>query len=484
VGPLLAVLTLAACSPEFEAEPTLTDAFREASIQYQVPRDLLVAMSWTLTRLDDRGGMVAETGAVGLMDLRVNGEDPSTTAASQASGLAVSDIENSSASNIDAAAALMRQWADDRETVTGVTVDNLEAWYPLVAAWSGVDDPLIAEGFAAQVYGLLSMGQILTAPDGEVLTVEPTPLDWINARQPFGGSGLVAQYVPASTSNYTNDNRGPTDIDMIVVHTMEGSYSGAISWFQNSASGASAHYMVRSSDGQITQMVDEEDVAWHAGDWDTNARSIGIEHEGYVSNPSEWYTTAMYEASAALARDIADRNGVPLDRSHIIGHYEVPGCSNPGGGGVSCHTDPGSGWDWDRYLDLIKSGTAGGGSGPVLLKDGVKTGSFEAKVTAELHGVTRTCSGPITGSATAGRLYLTATCYLEWNGKSGDFPITWSAEGLDTSINGTMAVESYADSYGGDLNADGSTYARYSGSKELGGDVGRISYEVTVLTDP
>ena len=43
-----------------------------------------------------------------------------------------------------------------------------------------------------------------------------------------------------------------------------------------SSAAVSAHYGVRSSDGDLTQMVDEADIAWHAGDWDTNARSIGI----------------------------------------------------------------------------------------------------------------------------------------------------------------------------------------------------------------
>src|SRR5688572_24364985 len=70
----------------------------------------------------------------------------------------------------------------------------------------------------------------------------------------------------------------------------------------------------------------------------------------------------MYERSAALTVDIASRQGVSLDRSHIIGHVEVPGCSSGSGGGASCHTDPGGGWDWDYYMELVngETGTAGG----------------------------------------------------------------------------------------------------------------------------
>jgi hypothetical protein len=61
----------------------------------------------------------------------------------------------------------------------------------------------------------------------------------------------------------------------------------------------SSHYVVRSSDGQITQMVAEKDTAWHARS--ANPYSIGIEHEGYVDQPS-WFTDAMYRSSAALTR--------------------------------------------------------------------------------------------------------------------------------------------------------------------------------------
>jgi MYXO-CTERM domain-containing protein len=70
----------------------------------------------------------------------------------------------------------------------------------------------------------------------------------------------------------------------------------------------------------------------------------------------------MYAQSAALVVDIATRQGVPLDRSHIIAHYEVPGCNSPGGGGAGCHTDPGTGWDWDRFMALVNGevGEAGG----------------------------------------------------------------------------------------------------------------------------
>jgi len=168
--------------------------------------------------------------------------------------------------------------------------------------------------------------------------------------QVFGGvkpdySGAAA-FVPAYSGNYTNDSRGSNDIDTIVIHVCEGYYNGSISWFKNPSAKCSAHYVIRSSDGQITQMVKEEDIAWHAGNWSYNCKSIGIEHEGFCyNNPQKWFTEAMYQESAKLVRDIARRNNIPLDRQHIIGHNQVPY--------PSTHTDPGPSWDWNHYMTLI-----------------------------------------------------------------------------------------------------------------------------------
>ena len=166
---------------------------------------------------------------------------------------------------------------------------------------------------------------------------------------------FVNQFIPADNSNYTDANR-PSDypIKKIIIHTTEGSYSGAISWFQNPSANASAHYVLRSSDGHSTQMVCHKDIAWHAGNWNYNTRSIGIEHEGYV-NQNGWYTDTLYKVSARIARTLSNLYSIPKirDTSAILGHNQVPGCNVPGGGGYSCHTDPGRYWDWKYYIALV-----------------------------------------------------------------------------------------------------------------------------------
>jgi len=154
----------------------------------------------------------------------------------------------------------------------------------------------------------------------------------------------LAEWVPASTSNYTASNR-PTSypLNYVVIHVTQEDYSDTLSIFQNPQKKVSAHYLVRSADGHVAQCVRERDIGWHAGNWDYNSRSIGIEHEGWVDKPA-YFTDSLYEESAKLTSAICSKYGIPKNRSHIIGHYEVPG---------SDHTDPGTNWDWTRFIRLI-----------------------------------------------------------------------------------------------------------------------------------
>lgn len=144
-------------------------------------------------------------------------------------------------------------------------------------------------------------------------------------------------------------------ISYIVIHTTEGSSDSAIQRFQSPSSRVSAHYII-SSDGRITQMVREKDIAWHSGNREYNRLSIGIEHEAYSGQPATM-TDAMYRSSAALTRYLCLKYEIPLDRGHIIGHDEVPHPRDAGRfGGVDGHSDPGPHWDWNRFMELVAQG--------------------------------------------------------------------------------------------------------------------------------
>ena len=163
---------------------------------------------------------------------------------------------------------------------------------------------------------------------------------------------------PADPSNYSSRTTNPTHI---AIHTIQGRYASAINWFKNPSANVSAHYVI-SSWGEVTQMVCEEDKAWHVGT--ENNYTIGYEHEGWVSDPV-WYTDTMYGTSAYLTRDVCQDWNIPRIRVAWFpwaATTEYASASRPG----ACvrikghqhypnqtHTDPGANWDWEFYFRKI-----------------------------------------------------------------------------------------------------------------------------------
>jgi N-acetyl-anhydromuramyl-L-alanine amidase AmpD len=148
-----------------------------------------------------------------------------------------------------------------------------------------------------------------------------------------------SEYLPTHTNYW--EGRDGASIDYIVIHYTDISYARTLRAFNTLTSDVSAHYVIR-GDGHIAQIVHEADTAWHSGNVYYNRHSIGIELElDRVTNPV--FTAEEYYAAAALVCAISARQGVPLDREHVIGHNEVPG---------STHTDPGPTWDWPHFMWL------------------------------------------------------------------------------------------------------------------------------------
>ena len=166
-------------------------------------------------------------------------------------------------------------------------------------------------------------------------------------------------WVAADPSNFSS--RAGTSISAITIHDIEGTYAGAISWFQNPISNVSAHYCLRSIDGQVTQMVCESDKAWHVGT--ENPYTVGLEHEGKADYEG-WYTEAMYQSSASVCLNTMNNYGIDPLRSHqgppeyginilgscikLKGHQHFSGTS---------HRDPGLNWDWAYFYRLLNDGT-------------------------------------------------------------------------------------------------------------------------------
>jgi N-acetyl-anhydromuramyl-L-alanine amidase AmpD len=223
---------------------------------------------------------------------------------------------------------------------------ELNGWQEAVAEYGDTDL------YAQEVFQTLQEGASATISTGESLQLSPRGVD---VPQIFTAQGRAdygrAVWRPAHWSNYTNAKRGVAKIDKIVIHVAQGSYSATINWFQDRRASGSAHYVV-SRRGGVAQCVRNQDIAWHAGWWKTNKRSIGIEHAGHIGNPRS-FTPRMYHSSAKLSAYLCRRFNIPVNHRHIIGHNQVPGCRSAGGG-VSCHRDPGRHWDWEKYLRLVR----------------------------------------------------------------------------------------------------------------------------------
>ncbi|HEV8249631.1 MAG TPA: N-acetylmuramoyl-L-alanine amidase [Gaiellaceae bacterium] len=153
--------------------------------------------------------------------------------------------------------------------------------------------------------------------------------------------------------NYTKAHRPPTGIRVIVIHATEGPFWPSVRWLRNEHAHASSHFIV-SRRGRIIQLVHTSDIAWHAGNMAVNRVSLGIEHVGQVDDPAG-FTDREYKASARLVAYYARAALMPVDRTHIIGHSEVPDPFDPTQfGGADHHTDPGAYWNWDKYMRLVR----------------------------------------------------------------------------------------------------------------------------------
>ncbi|MFT4976870.1 MAG: hypothetical protein ACI8S6_002775 [Myxococcota bacterium] len=445
--PSTLLFLLTGCSAPFvetaaEVPSSLDTSFQRAAAEYSIPRDLLVALAWSTSRLQHDAGLhdhgLAAHGMMGLREEISGG--PSLERAAWRLGVAPEALMADPELNILGAAAELRAAADAYTEANDLPVDTLEEWAGVIGWYAGVDHAGLQRSFGKEIFSIIEQGLDVTLDSGESIRIDARPINIPGYDlQPVGSTSSdywgTANFVAAHSGNYSNASRSASDIHSIVVHTAQGSYSSVSSWFANSAASSSAHYVIRSSDGEVTQMVWEEDVAWHAGHSATNWDSIGIEQEGYIEAPGTWYTDEMYASLAALISDICDRYSIPRDRDHIIGHNEVPGCAYSGGG-ASCHSDPGSGFDWDKLMSLLSTNNSGSGSG-------TSTGSGSSSGdTGSLVGYVREndiydSSAGISGatvSLSTGEAYTTsADGWFRFDGvPTGAVDLTVSASGFET----------------------------------------------------
>ncbi|MEU5534365.1 peptidoglycan recognition family protein [Streptomyces sp. NPDC020362] len=386
----------------------LQHAYATAADEYHVPLSVLLAVSYLQSRWDTHAGAPSVSGGYGPMHLTdartalattehlaegtedARGDTaraalhpdirlPAASAlparlktlprAAGLTGLAAARLRSDPAANIAGGAALLA--AAQKELGEPFSSDPAD-WYGAVARFSGADDAATAAAYANDVYDVLHTGEERTTDDGQlvVLAAQPhvvadtaqlklaglrtVPADGTECPRSVSCEWIPAPYAQFGDDDYGNhdlgDRPGSQSIKYIVIHDTEGTWDGVLHLVQDPTY-VSWNYTIRSTDGLIAQHVKAADVAWHAGNWYVNAKSVGIEHEGFLAAPDAWYTEAMYRSSARLVKYLARTYDIPLDRQHILGHDNVPGPTTSTIPGM--HTDPGPYWDWRHYFHLL-----------------------------------------------------------------------------------------------------------------------------------
>ena len=368
---------------------------QEMNLAYQqypnVPRGMLEAVSYKMTRFAHLDNNTPESclelpRVYTVMGLTENGKGyfrSNLQRVAQLSGFSVAQIKSSPQISILAYAAAYSQLLQNM----GIAPNDINEHDRIIAELSEIPldhDPVNQFAMDARLFDIFRNFKNSSAPLAPAVNLETifgvnnlkvlssTNIDILDAgvtanNVRYNAQFRTSEYGPAiwnPTPSCNYSSRGGTAISAVVIHTTQGTYGGAISWAKNCSSNISFHYIVRSSDGQITQMLLEAKKGWHART--ANPYTIGIEHEGYVNNPSSWYTNAMYNSSAALVRDITQSGyGILPTRTYfgpgttgtsvtlgscvkIKGHQHYPAQS---------HNDPGPGWNWKKYYLLINNAT-------------------------------------------------------------------------------------------------------------------------------
>jgi len=117
------------------------------------------------------------------------------------------------------------------------------------------------------------------------------------------------------------DERRPNLV--VLHHTSDSTLDEALTTLTTPERKVSAHYLI-GRDGEIVQLVEEKDRAWHAGQswWggntDINSASIGIELDNDGEEP---FPDAQIDVLLTLLGDLQQRYNIP--RANFVGHADV-----------------------------------------------------------------------------------------------------------------------------------------------------------------
>ncbi|MBO0779287.1 MAG: N-acetylmuramoyl-L-alanine amidase [Ktedonobacteraceae bacterium] len=384
---------------------SISAVFDQAASASGVPASLLKALCYMEGRLSNHGGSPSVDGGYGCMHLVTNDPNASALKGGKDGGIGTNMTQSGRADTLDSAAKDLGVTTDQLKTDLATNIRGgaavlrdsalqlspnhtlptaLADWYGAVAAYSNATTQSTARLYADSVYSLLNKGFSAPAENGEVITLAPQavkpnvtlanavkatttlPSGCVDDGKTDYPGAINCILDPASYDclrspdeipcNYeTSDRPNVLPLNYVVIHDIEGTAQDAINVFQNVNNGVSIHYIV-DSDGTVYQIVHEKDIAYQAGNFWYNQRSIGIEHAGFDATGFLWYNATEYLASAKLTAYLLKKYNIPLDHDHIVSHGIIP---SPTLATSPNHVDPGPYWLWDYYFAQIhKQGVA------------------------------------------------------------------------------------------------------------------------------
>jgi N-acetylmuramoyl-L-alanine amidase len=182
---------------------------------------------------------------------------------------------------------------------------------------------------------------LLETPNNELESTE-TPDDAPEAT-PHEESPRNVVWV--QSPHYSARPAGKAITAIILHHTGAMTAKSTLSWFQAPESKVSAHYVI-DRNGDLYQMVKEENKSWHSGkselhgQSDVNSFSIGIE---LVGDGKAEFPKAQYEALAWLVKTLKKKYNV--EDSSIVGHKDIAP-------GRKVDPEP---FNWDLFWSLVRT---------------------------------------------------------------------------------------------------------------------------------
>lgn len=180
------------------------------------------------------------------------------------------------------------------------------------------------------------------------------------------------RYLAAEWRPSPNRNNRSGGVNLIVIHHTDGQPNAerAVTRLCSLDAKVSAHFVVGRA-GEVYQLVDTDEVAWH--DKGRNGESIGIEHVARTPNEFKNWLDLSGKTRVALGgeADSAMDPGLTLTDTQLAASAKLvawllrehklpiaavtPHCSSPSTTHSDCGLDVERGgiWPWTRYLEMI-----------------------------------------------------------------------------------------------------------------------------------